>query len=1172
MEDALNPDRWRRIEELFEAALERQPDRRGEYLAEACAGDAGLRREVEKLLAADAQTAGFLDVVATSGLPPAVAERKVQAPAFTAGDVLAERFRVIRFLAAGGMGEVYEAEDSELRERVAIKTVRPELAADATAMGRFRREVQLARRVTHPSICRIFDIFRHPAASSSPSTQDAAGGPAPVHFLSMELLEGETLCQRLAARRRLDTVEALPIVRQIAEALAAAHDADIVHRDLKSSNVVLVPAKGGSGDLPGGGSRDERVVVTDFGLARLSRLRSGSGAGTRGGVTADGAVVGTPSHMAPEQVTGEAATPAVDVYALGVVIYEMVTGHLPFEDKNPMAMAFRRLSEDPPRPRTWARDLPARWEEAILRCLRRQPAERYASCRDVARFLTGSETAGWRPAPGLGVPQRPNWVLEKKLGEGGSGEAWLAAHRKTGEARAFKFCFDAAGLQTLKREITLFRLLKEELGARPDIARLIDWSLDQAPYFIESEYTEGGSLVEWAERQGGIDRIPLLTRLEITAQVAAALAAAHSVGVLHRDVKPGNVLIAEDGAGGIQARLSDFGVGAVTERERLRAAGITVLAGGRTAMAGASPTGTPLYTAPELLEGKPATLRSDVYALGVMLYQMVVGDLTRALAQGWRREVGDEILAGDIAAAVDGSPERRLGDALRLAEGLRALDARRRELAATRRQEAEAEEMRASLTRGRRRRRLMALAIGILALFGGAVMTMAYRVSREAERANREATAARRVSEFLVDLFETADPFAETTAQGAPGDVTIREVLDRGARRLTEPGDGATGAGGLEEQPEIQARLMNTVGMVYVNLGLLDQAKPLIERALEMRRELLGPDHPDVAESLHNYAEVLSWRGELDQAEPMFREAVAIRRRALGAGHSDVAASLKNLAVNLTWQDKNEEAEPYYRQALAIQRREFGDRHPDVAETMADLGGVVHDLGRLDEAEALHRESLAIRRQARGENHPDVATSMLYLADTLKGRGDLDEAEQLYRRSQAIARRALGDDHPRLVVSFNNLADLLLSRGQPAAAEQLFKEALAITRRQGDGKHLWTAVMLNNLARTAVARGDFARGETWIREALAIFRSAQAGNWRIANAESILGACLAGLGDYREGEALLLASYPVVREETDAGTTYTRELLARIVALYQSWGKAEQAAEYRALWLAAGGG
>ncbi len=572
------------------------------------------------------------------------------------------------------------------------------------------------------------------------------------------------------------------------------------------------------------------------------------------------------------------------------------------------------------------------------------------------------------------------------------------------------------------------------------------------------------------------------------------------------------------------------------------------------------------------LKRKPATLPSHVYALGVMLYQMVAGDLTRALAQGWRRDVDDEILAGDIAAAVDGSPERRLGDALRLAEGLRALDARRREQSAARRREREAEELRESLAHGRRRRRVMALAIGILALFGGIVAVMAFRVSREAQRANHEAAAALQVSDFLVDLFETADPFAESAAAEAPGEATIREALDRGARRLTEP--GTDGTGGLEEQPEIQARLMNTVGMVYLNLGLLDQAEPLIAAALDKRRELLRPDHPELAVSLQSQAELLSWRGKVEQAEPLFHQAIAIRRQTLGEDHPDLALSLKSLAVNLAWRDQDAEAEPYYREALAIQRRVLGDRHPDVGETLADFGGVVQNLGRVDEAEALQRESLAIRRQALGDDHPDVATSMLYLADTLKGKGSFDEAEQLYRQSQAIHRRALGDRHPRLIVSFNNLADLLLLRGQPVEAEELFTEALEITREQADGSdHLWAAVMLNNIARAAVARGNFAAGEARIREALAIFRrlSPDGKSWRIANAQSILGACLAGLGHYREAEVLLLASYPIVRDRTAASNTYTRDLLDRIVALYDSWGKPEQAAEYRALQATVGG-
>ncbi len=203
------------------------------------------------------------------------------------------------------------------------------------------------------------------------------------------------------------------------------------------------------------------------------------------------------------------------------------------------------------------------------------PLEAPVSTEPTPLVFDDGIVTGWRPAPESSIPQRPNFRIERRIGEGGFGEAWLVRHRKTGERRVFKFCFDASHLRGLRREVTLFRLLKEQLGDRGDIARVLDWNLDEAPFFIESEYTVGGDLTEWAEDQGGADKVPLEERLELIAQVADALAAAHSVGVLHKDVKPGNILITTKPEGGFKARLADFGVGLVTDTERLEAAGIT---------------------------------------------------------------------------------------------------------------------------------------------------------------------------------------------------------------------------------------------------------------------------------------------------------------------------------------------------------------------------------------------------------------------------------------------------------------------------------------------------------------------------------------------------------------------------------------------------------------------
>jgi serine/threonine protein kinase/DNA-binding winged helix-turn-helix (wHTH) protein len=288
-------------------------------------------------------------------------------------------------------------------------------------------------------------------------------------------------------------------------------------------------------------------------------------------------------------------------------------------------------------------------------------------------------TLGWRPALALTVPGRNEWTLLDKLGEGGFGEVWLAGHA-SGERRVFKFCFDASRLRGLKREATLFQILKDELGDRDDIAKVLDWNFDEPPYFLESEYTEGGSLADWGQAAGGITSVPLETRLELIAQVAEALAAAHSVGVLHKDVKPQNVLIAEDAEGKPKARLADFGVGIVRDKSILLGRDFTVTGFTEaTKDANRNEGGTRLYAAPELLEGRTATTLADIYALGVVLYQVVVGDLERALAPGWERDVADDLLREDIGACVEGRPERRLGNAQVLAERLRSLKQRRTE-------------------------------------------------------------------------------------------------------------------------------------------------------------------------------------------------------------------------------------------------------------------------------------------------------------------------------------------------------------------------------------------------------------------------------------------------------------------------------------------------------------
>jgi len=358
------PDKWEAVKALFEAALEEDPARRSSFLNEQCS-EASLRAEVERLLAEHDQAGAFLSTPALGDLshevkPPNPPRR------LSEGQMLAGRFRIIRFVASGGMGEVYEAEDMELRERVAIKTIRPEGLERSDAIARLKREVHLARKVTHPNACRIFDLFRH-----QPSANDTG---EEVFFVSMEFLHGKTLAEQIQRHGRFSPAEALPLIYQMAGALSAAHGAGIVHRDFKPGNVVLVEEPTGI-----------RAVVTDFGLAYQAASPSADTA-----LTTTLAQVGTVAYMSPEQLDGRPATTASDIYALGLVMYEMVTGVRPFEGTS-FSIASKRLAEPPPSPRKSEPNLSVVVESVVLRCLERDPQKRFAQAKDVSTALMVDE-------------------------------------------------------------------------------------------------------------------------------------------------------------------------------------------------------------------------------------------------------------------------------------------------------------------------------------------------------------------------------------------------------------------------------------------------------------------------------------------------------------------------------------------------------------------------------------------------------------------------------------------------------------------------------------------------------------------------------------------------------------------------------------------------------------
>jgi eukaryotic-like serine/threonine-protein kinase len=294
----LTPEQWERVKALFETILDKPSVERSALVATAN-DDPAVLEEVGRLLRSHSEAGQFLS---QSPLANPVLPLTTETQSFSPGDLLAGRFRIARFLARGGMGEVYEAEDAELQEQVALKTIRSELLKDSHVLERFKREVHLAKQVTHPNVCRIFDLFRH--ATSADSS---------ILLVSMELLRGETLTAYLERVGRMSWREATPIAAQMAHGLGAAHEMGILHRDFKPGNVILIQ-----------GANGIRAVITDFGLAlqpgkdpKRTTLQTGTGHFC------------TPAYMSPEQVEGGCLTPASDVYSLGLVLYEMVTGMRP---------------------------------------------------------------------------------------------------------------------------------------------------------------------------------------------------------------------------------------------------------------------------------------------------------------------------------------------------------------------------------------------------------------------------------------------------------------------------------------------------------------------------------------------------------------------------------------------------------------------------------------------------------------------------------------------------------------------------------------------------------------------------------------------------------------------------------------------------------------------------
>jgi tetratricopeptide (TPR) repeat protein len=383
----------------------------------------------------------------------------------------------------------------------------------------------------------------------------------------------------------------------------------------------------------------------------------------------------------------------------------------------------------------------------------------------------------------------------------------------------------------------------------------------------------------------------------------------------------------------------------------------------------------------------------------------------------------------------------------------------------------------------RRNRRLFAVACGALAgmvvtsgLAGYALIQRA-AAQRQTARAEAEAETAKQTTKFMVDLFKISDP---SEARG--NTVTAREMLDKGAARVDVD---------LAQQPKIQATLMDTLGTVYMGLGLYDQARPLLDRAVTTRRSLTGDEPLLLSDSLSHLGDVLTRQAQFDAAEPAYREAIRVEssRPKDPAAQVQLANSLYGFGVLLARQGRYADAQRTLRDALARQQALYGAVNPDGARTLKDLAQAVADSGDLKAALPLMQSAVAMQRTLRGnEPHPDLAEAINDLALLHQLAGNYDQSEKFYRESMAMKRRLYGDKHPEIANALENLASALQDKGDLARAEPLYQQALTMWRALLGDSHPEVANVLHNLASLQYDRGDTRQALATQRESLAIYR------------------------------------------------------------------------------------
>ncbi len=792
---------------------------------------------------------------------------------------------------------------------------------------------------------------------------------------------------------------------------------------------------------------------------------------------------------------------------------------------------------------------------------------------------------GGLAADALVIPESESWVGKQigdyhvtgEIGAGGMGVV-LAAERADGEFQ------QQVAIKLVKRGMDSDEIVKRfqrerQILARlqhPNIAMLLGGGVttDGRPYFV-MEYVEGRPIDAYCDlRMLSID-----DRLRLFLKVCETVAFAQRSLVVHRDLKPSNILVTAEG----EIKLLDFGIAKVISSDSESVSYPALTRTGMRIM-------TPEYASPEQIAGEPVTTASDVYSLGVILYQLLTGTSPHRGSGRFPAQIGltlettdpkkpSQSLAAESAAAERGLESSKKTGLVRRTD-IRQL---RRRLAGdldniclkALRQDVDrryhsAEQLHDDIRRhlaglpitarpdtmsyraakfiGRHRRLLIGATMSFCALVT-LVIYYTIQLSQERDRARLEASKAQEVSRFLTGIFNLADP---NESQGSS--VTARELLDSGAVRLATE---------LSGQPETQADMMQLLGSIYLNMSQLDQARDLTRQAHSIRKSQFGDNSHEVASTLQLLGMIEDASGNYDSAVVHYSTALEIQESLYGEADSLSAEIKTELGRALRHQGKLDEAEQLLREALATRRMLFGDTHEDIAHSLNNLGRLLYNRRDFAAAEPMLRESVEITARIRGGYHAETAAALGAMGGLMIEMGRLNEAESTYVRAQEIVRKLFGDDHVHAAGLLSSVAEIAYRHGQYARSDSLYRRIEHIFKKNFPPYHPQHAVPANGIGRNFMATNQPESATAYLEEALLVRRKSLGNeHWQTGISMTNFGECLRNLGIWEEAEPLLIDGFRLISVQFGDDDMRTKRAAKTLVELYQSWGKPDLAAKY----------